>query len=179
MARNKNGSSGFTLIELLIVIAIIGLLASIVLVNLASARVKARDVKRKADLKTLQTGLELYFNINNRYPIDLGACDTSIGFTGPLPCTTFVSNSWPAGGLATLESTGLVAKMPLDPLNNTTYYYYYEPVENQTQFNVTCVTTCAYIIGARLENLADPSINATCAIGDNRNYCVTGGGAQQ
>jgi len=42
--------SGFTLVELLIVIAIIGLLATIVMVGLGSATKKARDTKRKSDL---------------------------------------------------------------------------------------------------------------------------------
>lgn len=44
---------GFSLIELIVVIGIIGLLAGIVTVSLAPARVKARDTKRKADLNQI------------------------------------------------------------------------------------------------------------------------------
>lgn len=59
---------GFTLIELLVVIAIIGLLATIAVIALNSARVSSRDAKRVADIKEVQTGLELYFNASNSYP---------------------------------------------------------------------------------------------------------------
>jgi general secretion pathway protein G len=79
---------GFTLIELLIVIAIIGLLSTLAVVALGSARVKARDSKRLADLKQLQTALELYYTDQNAYPagtsVSLGdsthACLNSSGF---------------------------------------------------------------------------------------------------
>ena len=68
---------GFTLIELLIVVAIIGLLSTLAVVALGSARVKARDSKRLADLKQLQTALELYYTDQNAYPagsaVTLGA----------------------------------------------------------------------------------------------------------
>jgi type II secretion system protein G len=59
---------GFTLIELLVVIAIIGLLSTLAVVALNSARMKARDAKRVSDVKQMQTALELYYNDNNGYP---------------------------------------------------------------------------------------------------------------
>lgn len=64
----KNQAKGFTLVELLVVISIIGLLASVVLVALSSARAKSRDAKRVADMNQMAKALELYFNDANTYP---------------------------------------------------------------------------------------------------------------
>jgi len=50
---------GFTLIELLVVIAIIGLLTSIILVQVGPARGKARDSKREQDFSQIYQAMEL------------------------------------------------------------------------------------------------------------------------
>jgi len=63
----KSGA-GFTLIEILVVVAIIGILASVILVSVTSARARARDIKRVSDIRQLRTALELYFGNNGEYP---------------------------------------------------------------------------------------------------------------
>lgn len=73
---------GFTLVELLVTISIIGVLASITVVSVGNVRQIARDSKRLADIKQLQTALEFYFNQQNGYPvgtdITLGTGDQSV-----------------------------------------------------------------------------------------------------
>lgn len=68
MKNFKRKKIGFTLIELIVVIAIIGLLSTVGLVALKSAREKSRDTKRIADIKTIETALELFYSTYNRYP---------------------------------------------------------------------------------------------------------------
>lgn len=64
----KSPKKGFTLIELLVVISIIGLLSSVVLAALNSARAKARDNNRKQSIIQLRNALELYRSENGNYP---------------------------------------------------------------------------------------------------------------
>ncbi|MDD2680580.1 MAG: prepilin-type N-terminal cleavage/methylation domain-containing protein [Patescibacteria group bacterium] len=63
---------GFTLIELLVVIAIIGLLSTLSVLALNSARARSRDAKRITDIKQIQTALEMYYNDAGVYPSTLG-----------------------------------------------------------------------------------------------------------
>lgn len=65
----KNNKKGFTLIELLVVIAIIGLLSTLSILALNSARARARDAKRIADVKQIQTALEMFYNDTGNYPV--------------------------------------------------------------------------------------------------------------
>jgi prepilin-type N-terminal cleavage/methylation domain-containing protein len=65
----KQSIKGFTLIELLVVIAIIGLLSTIVAAPIQSARKKAKDTKKLAEVRQLQTALANYANDSGEYPL--------------------------------------------------------------------------------------------------------------
>lgn len=60
--------NGFTLVELMVVIAIIGILASIVLVSVSGGKSKARDAQRSSDLENFAGALEVYYSQNGHYP---------------------------------------------------------------------------------------------------------------
>jgi prepilin-type N-terminal cleavage/methylation domain-containing protein/uncharacterized protein (TIGR02145 family) len=68
MFKTKTKKPAFTLIELLVVIAIIGILSTLAVVALQNARKSARDAKRIADVRQIQTALELYYNSAGQYP---------------------------------------------------------------------------------------------------------------
>jgi prepilin-type N-terminal cleavage/methylation domain-containing protein len=68
---------GFTLIELLIVIAIIGILTSIIIVSLSKATGGANDARRKADINQLAKSLLIYSTNHPEweFPEDLTGCE--------------------------------------------------------------------------------------------------------
>ncbi|MCX7881309.1 MAG: prepilin-type N-terminal cleavage/methylation domain-containing protein [Patescibacteria group bacterium] len=59
----------FTLLEMLVVIGIIAIILSLGSVSYSTAQKKARDAKRKQDLKAIQNALEQYYSIcGYQYP---------------------------------------------------------------------------------------------------------------
>jgi len=64
----KRGKLGFTLIELLVVVAVIGLLSTLSIIALNQARARSRDARRLADIKQIQTALEMYYSDIGSYP---------------------------------------------------------------------------------------------------------------
>ncbi|HEY5601420.1 MAG TPA: prepilin-type N-terminal cleavage/methylation domain-containing protein [Patescibacteria group bacterium] len=128
---------GFTLIELLVTIAIIGILSAIGLIAFTSAQQRSRDAKRKGDLKSIQSALEIYHSDFKKYP---QSTSTSV--------ETFTSSDGSTNWLTGLVNQ-YIKSLPQDPKNGTTYYYWY------------CVpaTHLDYVMGVKIENANDPDIN--------------------
>lgn len=68
MKTKTNRERAFTLIELLVVVAIIALMSSIVLNNLASTRMKTNDTKITEDLRQFRIAADLYYNDTHTFP---------------------------------------------------------------------------------------------------------------
>lgn len=180
-------TSGFTLIELLTVIAIIGILASIVVVAVSESRRIARDTKRKSDLKTMKDALESYYYKNQSYitgtffsPWDK-LCE-EFHSTPYWSCVQANSPSHNAGACIlfyqSLVDGGYLQELPTDPSNvenanepapvKTNFlisgppydlgYYYYSPDGK------------GYILGTNLERPPAGSTNSKCG-----NYQLKGG----
>jgi len=155
MINNKKHRA-FTLIELLVVIAIIGILATIATISLGSIRSEARDSKRVADIKQVQTALEMFYNDNNRYPTE---------------------GEWATGILATTTSYGTTTYMahvpgainPPDGSCNSGNQFAYIPSDDNRSYSI------AYCLGGQVSSI---NSGANCATpdginaGNNCNYCL-------
>jgi general secretion pathway protein G len=103
------GRNGFTLVELMVVIVIIGLLATVVIINVLPATDKAAKTKAKADVATLEQGVEMY-RLNKLH--------------------------YPSGdeGLKAVSAEGYVKRLPKDPWGNP--YRYAAPGRNGAAFEI-------------------------------------------
>lgn len=140
---------GFTLIELLIVIAIIGLLATLAIISLTTAQRKARDTKRIADMKSIQTAVELYFSDTSSYPDPASWADLQT------------------------DLAPYISQVPVDPNNasGTQYIYAYCTAGG------SCATSDQYVVGATLEdtNHAALSQDDDDDYGDFSGVAIAGG----
>lgn len=118
------------------VIAIIGILSSVVLASLNSARKKGRDARRIADLKQLQLALELYYDGNQTYPAVAAGGVTGAGF---------------ATGLAGLVTGQFISQIPQDPTNAGTYVYSYASADGSTGDGCTSTPCSSYVLKALVE----------------------------
>lgn len=92
-AQRPPRRNGFTLVELMVVLVIIGLLATVVMINVLPSQDRAMVTKARADIATLGQAMEMYRLETMRYPPSLAA----------------LSQSRPGGG------GGYVRSLPEDP----------------------------------------------------------------
>ena len=118
--RNTSGvthrEAGFTLVELMVVILILGLLTTVVVINVLPAQDKAMDQKAKTDIALLEQALERYRLDNFTYP------PTGAGLQALVQ---------PPVGLAHPERYprgGYIKRLPDDPWGNP--YQYHSPGEH-------------------------------------------------
>ena len=109
--RRRKQEEGFTLVELMVVIVIIGLLATIVAINVIPSGDKARVVRAKADIQTITAALDMYKLQNGAYPT------TQQGLQALVSAPT-------GANAATYQAGGYLKghSVPLDPWNKPYLY---------------------------------------------------------
>jgi general secretion pathway protein G len=103
---------GFTLVELMVVIVILGLLATIVAINVLPATGRAQSEKARADIATIEQALEMYRLDNLAYP---SATDGLQALVAPPP-----GMSQPQR----YRQGGYIKRLPDDPWGNPYRYAY-------------------------------------------------------
>lgn len=160
---------GFTLVELLVVIAVVGILATIliVVINPGQQVMKSRDVGRKVALKGLQNALEQYFQDNGSYPVPAGNLCLSNSTSTSAGCWTLDAGS--PNRLFGARANEYIEEMPRDPKHtgsnctNSTYrlYAYYAPAGG-----------ASYVLSTRLENTSDDQVVTVGAPCTAHNYML-------
>ena len=127
---------GFSLVEIIVVISIIAILSAVGFVGINKASQKSRDVDRQADLRTLQSAVELYKQKNGRYP---KGCNDENEWSGEMG-TSYACPS--AGQYIIGLAPAFISALPRDPkLNGPNSGYIYYTNEAGTAFKIVVYRT--------------------------------------
>ncbi|NBC20673.1 MAG: type II secretion system major pseudopilin GspG [Alphaproteobacteria bacterium] len=113
---NPSGEAGFTLTELMVTVFIMGLLATVVLVNVIGNVDQSRVQKARADIALLESSLDRYRLQMFDYPSTEQGLEALVEAPEDLP------------GGASYPAEGFIKRLPRDPWGNP--YQYEKPGEH-------------------------------------------------
>ncbi|WP_417611189.1 type II secretion system major pseudopilin GspG [Parasphingorhabdus sp.] len=108
--QERKKRNGFTLVELMVVIFILGLLTTIVVINVLPSQDRAMVEKARADIATLGQALEMYRLDNLSYPTSSDGLQALIAPPASLSTT------------ARYRQGGYIKKLPEDPWGRSYQY---------------------------------------------------------
>ena len=73
--KRAKGEKGFTLIELIVVVAVLGVLATLVIPKVVNIKEDAQTATDKANEKIIRNALERYYAEHGEYPDDLSTLE--------------------------------------------------------------------------------------------------------
>lgn len=68
--NNFKKNKAFTLVELLVTISVIGVLATVLMINFVGSRERAKDSQKIQNLNSVKNALRIYYNDNQEYPVN-------------------------------------------------------------------------------------------------------------
>ncbi len=162
--KSMHRQKGFTLVELLVVIAIIGILSTLIMTNFIGVRQRARDAQRKADLRQIQSALEIYRSDIGAYPqvksspyrLNTNACPAESSLTNSNNTSTYMQ------------------LIPCDPSGATNWnggnYYYYS--DGTTYTLAACIENTGDTDTHVTQSAPSPAGSGTCGSSGNAYYFV-------
>lgn len=114
-------AKGFTVLEVLIVLAVFGLLVTLAVLSLNSARARTRDAQRLSDISVLRNGLSMYFSEKATFPVTAGLFLGQPGANADV----FTSDGFVARDAA--RPPIYLNRVPMGPTANEYYYYHGGP----------------------------------------------------
>ncbi|MGY6663275.1 MAG: type II secretion system major pseudopilin GspG [Glycocaulis sp.] len=114
--RSKDTEAGFTLVEIMVVVVIIGLLATVVVLNVLPSQDRARIEKARADIGRIEQAIEMFRLDMGRYP----TTDEGLEVLVTAPADPRLAARFPEGGY--------INRLPEDPWGGE--YQYMSPGEH-------------------------------------------------